>query len=40
MLDLAWGYGETSRLACQIELTDDIDGIKVTIPDEANDLHG
>ncbi|WP_253299893.1 ferredoxin family 2Fe-2S iron-sulfur cluster binding protein [Wolbachia endosymbiont of Chironomus riparius] len=32
MLDLAFGLTETSRLGCQIKLTNDINGICVTIP--------
>ncbi|OEY86989.1 2Fe-2S ferredoxin [Wolbachia pipientis] len=32
MLDLAFGLTETSRLGCQIKITEDIDGICVTIP--------
>ena len=34
MLDLAFGLSETSRLGCQIEMTDDLDGVKVTIPED------
>ena len=34
MLDLAFGLSETSRLGCQIEMTDDLDGLKVTIPED------
>lgn len=33
MLDLAFGLKETSRLACQIILTKEMDGIEVTIPE-------
>jgi ferredoxin len=40
MLDLAAGVTRTSRLACQIVLTDDIDGLEVRIPDEARDMQG
>lgn len=32
MLDLAFGLTETSRLACQIKMTKDIDGIRVALP--------
>lgn len=35
MLDLAWGLTDTSRLGCQIKLCKELDGIEVTIPDEA-----
>ncbi|MEE9272033.1 MAG: 2Fe-2S iron-sulfur cluster-binding protein [Robiginitomaculum sp.] len=33
MLDFAEGVRETSRLSCQILLTDEIDGIVVTTPE-------
>ena len=32
MLDLAWGLTHTSRLGCQIILSDELDGIVVTLP--------
>jgi ferredoxin len=34
MLDLAFGLEETSRLGCQITLTDELDGLKVRLPDD------
>ena len=34
MLDLAFGLTETSRLGCQIEMSDFLDGLKVAIPDD------
>jgi ferredoxin len=40
MLDLAAGVVRTSRLSCQIELTEALDGIEVRIPDEARDMQG
>jgi ferredoxin len=40
MLDLAAGVTRTSRLACQIVLADDLDGLEVRIPDEARDMQG
>ncbi len=40
MLDLAAGVTRTSRLSCQITLTEDLDGIEVMIPDEARDMQG
>ena len=39
MLDLAAGAGPTSRLSCQIELTDELDGIEVRIPPESRDMQ-
>ena len=38
MLDLAWGLTDTSRLCCQIKATDELDGIEVLIPDEADSM--
>lgn len=38
MLDLAWGVKKSSRLGCQIKLTKELDGLKITIPDESNNL--
>ena len=34
MLDLAFGLSETSRLGCQIEMSDDLDGLEVAIPED------
>jgi len=39
MLDLAAGVTRTSRLSCQIELTDMLDGLEVRIPEEAHDMQ-
>ena len=40
MLDLAASVTRTSRLSCQIELTDALDGMVVHIPPEARDMQG
>ena len=40
MLDLAYGVTATSRLSCQIELTEEMDGLIVRIPPEARDMSG
>lgn len=40
MLDLAAGVTRTSRLSCQIELTDALDGLIVHVPDESRDMQG
>lgn len=32
MLDLAFGLTHTSRLGCQIKITNELDGIKVKLP--------
>ena len=34
MLDLAFGVTPTSRLGCQIAVTDAFDGLHVTVPEE------
>jgi len=39
MLDLAAGVTRTSRLSCQIELTEALDGIEVRIPEESRDMQ-
>lgn len=39
MLDLAAGARRTSRLACQIALTPDLDGLTVHIPSEARNMQ-
>ncbi len=36
LLDLAWGVRPTSRLGCQITVTDAIDGIVVALPATTN----
>ncbi|MEJ2408420.1 MAG: 2Fe-2S iron-sulfur cluster-binding protein [Novosphingobium sp.] len=39
MLDLAAGVARTSRLSCQIELTEALDGIEVRIPGVSHDMQ-
>ena len=39
MLDFAAGVRRTSRLSCQIELTAELDGLRVSVPGESNDLR-
>lgn len=39
MLDLATGVARTSRLACQILLTEALDGLEVLIPGESRDMQ-
>ena len=36
MLDLAYGLQPTSRLGCQLVITDAFDGIELTLPLEVN----
>ena len=38
MIDLAFDPQPTSRLGCQVVLTDKLDGMKLTIPDDSNNL--
>jgi hypothetical protein len=40
MLDLAAGLTDTSRLGCQIVFQKNLDGMKVTVPSESNNLFG
>jgi ferredoxin-2, mitochondrial len=40
MLDLAAGATRTSRLACQILLTEALDGLTVRIPPESRNMQG
>ena len=40
MLDLAFGATRTSRLACQIILTPDLDGLTVRLPGEHRNMQG
>lgn len=35
MLDLAFGLTRTSRLSCQIRVSDALDGIRFRVPDES-----
>ena len=39
MLDLAAGVQRTSRLSCQIELTEELDGLTVHIPGQSHDMQ-
>lgn len=38
MLDLAYAVQRTSRLSCQIIVSEELDGLTVTIPSEAKDM--
>ncbi|MEM1196271.1 MAG: 2Fe-2S iron-sulfur cluster-binding protein [Pseudomonadota bacterium] len=40
MLDFAAGVRRTSRLACQVELTPELDGLTVNVPVESTDARG
>lgn len=40
MLDLAADVQATSRLSCQIEVTEELDGLEVSIPDESYNAQG
>jgi 2Fe-2S ferredoxin len=38
MLDLAFGLTHTSRLGCQIRMTEDLDGLTVTLPSATRNM--
>ena len=38
MLDLAFGLTATSRLGCQLIITDELDGLTVALPAETRNL--
>ncbi len=38
MLDLAFGLTATSRLGCQIIMSEELDGLTVTLPDETRNM--
>lgn len=38
MLDLAFGLTHTSRLGCQIMITDELDGLTVTLPSATRNI--
>ena len=40
MLDLAAATTRTSRLSCQIELTEQLDGLTVRMPGESRNMQG
>ncbi|EXJ92249.1 ferredoxin, 2Fe-2S [Capronia epimyces CBS 606.96] len=39
MLDLAFGLTETSRLGCQVEMTPELDGLVVKLPQMTRNLQ-
>lgn len=38
MLDLAFGLTRTSRLGCQIKITDELDGLKIKLPSATRNM--
>ena len=38
MLDLAFGLRDTSRLGCQIVMTEELDGLTVSLPSETRNM--
>lgn len=40
MLDLAFGLTRTSRLGCQIRMTEELDGLTVTLPSGTHNMMG
>ncbi len=39
MLDLAFGLTQTSRLGCQIIMTEELDGLTVKLPQATRNMH-
>jgi 2Fe-2S ferredoxin len=39
MLDLAFGLTQTSRLGCQILMTEQLDGLRVTLPKATRNMQ-
>ena len=39
MLDLAFGLTHTSRLGCQIIMTEELDGLRVTLPEATRNMQ-
>jgi 2Fe-2S ferredoxin len=40
MLDLAFGLTQTSRLGCQIIMSDELDGLTVSLPSATRNMMG
>ena len=40
MLDLAFGLTKTSRMGCQIVMTEELDGLTVRLPSGTNNMMG
>jgi 2Fe-2S ferredoxin len=40
MLDLAFGLTKTSRLGCQIVITEELDGLTVRLPSATRNMMG
>ena len=38
MLDLAYGLTRTSRLSCQLLMSEELDGLVITLPSETHNL--
>ncbi len=36
LLEFAWGRAENSRLACQVPLTDALDGMEIEVPEQQS----
>ena len=39
MLDLAYGLTHTSRLGCQIKVTEDMEGMQVKLPSHTRNFY-
>jgi 2Fe-2S ferredoxin len=40
MLDLTYGLKPTSRLGCQINLTEELDGLELSLPEQTINMTG
>ena len=40
MLDLAFGLKETSRLGCQVKMSQELDGLRVILPSMTRNVQG
>jgi ferredoxin, 2Fe-2S len=40
MLDLAFGLTRTSRLGCQVVITEELDGLTVSLPQGSRNMMG
>ena len=39
MLDMAWGLTDTSRLGCQVKLSEELEGMDVTLPAATRNMQ-
>jgi ferredoxin-2, mitochondrial len=39
MLDIAFGLTETSRLGCQVKMSEELDGLTVKLPEKTRNMQ-